>query len=410
MQAKITKRNVEALHSGQSISDTEVRGFRVRRLPSGVLSYEFRYRKPNGKRAFLPLGLHGSITADQARDLAKKRSGEVADNRDPVAERDAKTAVATNTVDKVLDDFVARYMRKQALRSADEIERSFNAYVRPRIGSKSIYELRRSDIVQMLNGIEDENGPVMADRVLAYLRRAFNWQAMQDDRFSPPIVKGMARTKSKERARSRTLDDQEIRDLWTALDQLNPGIDAPPCYPTFMRVLLLTAQRREEVARMHRDEIAGDDCWTIPAARSKTKLDQLVPVTAAVKALIGDVKGFVFSNERARKRPFSGFSKAKKALDAGIAKLRKREGRKPMPHWVNHDLRRTARSLLSRAGVSADIAERVLGHVIPGVRGVYDRYEYLDEKRDALEKLAALVDRILHPGEAVVTFPKRRRP
>jgi integrase len=78
-----------------------------------------------------------------------------------------------------------------------------------------------------------------------------------------------------------------------------------------------------------------------------------------------------------------------------------------MPHWVHHDLRRTARSLMSRTGVFPDVAERVLGHVIPGVRGTYDRYEYFDEKRDALERLAALIERILHPSDAVVTFPKQ---
>jgi integrase len=104
----------------------------------------------------------------------------------------------------------------------------------------------------------------------------------------------------------------------------------------------------------------------------------------------------VFSTTR-REKPFSGFSKAKRALDDAIAGLRSKEKRNPMPPWVLHDLRRTARSLMSRAGVASDIAERVLGHVIPGVRGVYDRHEYLAEKRDALEQLARLVAQILDP-------------
>ena len=98
-------------------------------------------------------------------------------------------------------------------------------------------------------------------------------------------------------------------------------------------------------------------------------------------------------------RRSSGFSKAKAALDAKLAQLRKRDGRKPMAPWVLHDLRRTARSLMSRAGVPSDHAERVLGHVIPGVRGTYDRHEYRAEKLDALQKLGALVERILRPGE-----------
>lgn len=409
MRAKITKTRVEALSPGESISDTEIRGFRARRLPSGTVTYEVRYRV-GGRRGFLPLGLHGTITPDQARDLAKKRAGEVADSRDPAAERKSTRAVEANTVNAVLDAFLDRYVRKQGkdgegLRSADTIERIFERLVRPRIGTESIYELGRRDIVEMLDAIEDENGPVMADRTLAHLRKALNWQATRDDRFSTPIIKGMARVKPKERARDRILDDQEIRDLWTALDEL--GSDAPERYPTYVKTLLLTAQRRSEVSHMARAEITGET-WFVPATRTKTKNAVAVPLTKHVRDLIGDRRGFVFSSAGG-KRAFSGYSKSKKALDAKIAELRKRSRRPAMPRWTLHDLRRSARSLMSRAGVSADIAERVLGHVIPGVRGVYDRHEYLDEKRDALEKLAALVERILRPGEAVVSFPKGRR-
>ena len=105
------------------------------------------------------------------------------------------------------------------------------------------------------------------------------------------------------------------------------------------------------------------------------------------------------------KTAFSGYSKAKAALDRKITELRKQDGRKPMPHWVLHDLRRTARSILSRYS-TPDIAERVLGHVIPGVRGVYDHHEYADEKREALERLAAHVNDVVHPGQAVMLFSK----
>jgi integrase len=143
------------------------------------------------------------------------------------------------------------------------------------------------------------------------------------------------------------------------------------------------------------EEIEGD-AWSIPKERSKNTLANVVPLMKEVRDLLGHKQngGFVFSNEIDRRRAFSGFSKAKAALDQKIADLRKREGRAPMPHWVHHDLRRTGRSLMSRASVLPDVAERVLGHIIPGVRGTYDRYEYLDEKRDALEKLAALIEHI----------------
>ncbi|MGZ8329983.1 MAG: Arm DNA-binding domain-containing protein, partial [Rhodoplanes sp.] len=195
MKARISKRTVDTLRPGETIADAEVKGFVVRRLASGTVTYGYRFRNRGGQQRWLPLGLHGQITPDQARELAKKRAGEVADGRDPAAERAAERIAATNTVNAVLDEFMARYVRKQELRSADEIERTFRVYVRPRIGGKSIYELQRRDIVQLLDAIEDGHGPVMADRALAYVRKALNWWAARDDQFNPPFVKGMARTK-----------------------------------------------------------------------------------------------------------------------------------------------------------------------------------------------------------------------
>jgi integrase len=401
---RITKTRVDALEPGQIIYDTEIKGFVARALKSGKVSYGFRYRNAAGQSKWLGLGIHGSaFTAEQARTKAKKRAGEVADDRDPVAEQEevraeaarAKTA-ETNTVNAVLDAFVKRHSSK--LRSADQVDHAFDSYVRPRLGSRSIYDVKRREIVEMLDAVEDEAGPVMADRVLAHVRKAFNWWAARDDEFKSPIVRGMARTKPKERARKRILADDEIRDIWTALKTA----DVPACYPAYVKALLLTATRRNEASDMNATEIDGD-VWTIPGERYKNKLDHVVPLTEQVKALIDTkpegFKGnswFIFSTTDG-KRPFSGFSKAKKELDAAIAKLRKSEGRGKMARWTLHDLRRTARSLMSRAGVDADHAERVLGHVIGGVRGTYDRHEYLDQKRSALEKLAGLVELILNP-------------
>jgi hypothetical protein len=116
---------------------------------------------------------------------------------------------------------------------------------------------------------------------------------------------------------------------------------------------------------------------------------------------------FVFSTTYGAK-PFSGFSKAKVELDKAIADIRAKAGRAPMPPWVLHDLRRTARSLMSRAKVPTDHAERALGHVMGGVRETYDRYEYLDEKRAAFEALAALVAPILNPTANVEELASRR--
>jgi integrase len=337
----------------------------------------------------MTFGTYPATSLARAHTLADEARAALEAGRDP---RSAKQ----RDIDAILDQYEKLRLDKSDLRSVDAIKGAFTRHVRPEIGNIGVYDIRRSHIVDMLDNIEDESGPVMADRTLAYFRKACNWYAARDDQFVPPIVKGMAKTNSRDRARQRILADDEIRDVWAALDK----VTEPACYGRFIKSLLLCATRRTEAAAMHSAEIDGD-LWTIPGARYKTKLDHVIPLTPQTRALIGEkpegFKGnawFIFSTTDGAKA-FSGFSKAKRALDAEIAELRQAEGREPMPEWRLHDLRRTARSLMSRAGVPTDYAERVLGHVIGGVRGTYDRYEYLEEKRDALAKLARLVDRII---------------
>jgi integrase len=213
----------------------------------------------------------------------------------------------------------------------------------------------------------------------------------------------MARLKPSDRERERVLSDDEIRDLWTAAD----SVTEPACFAAYVIGLLVTATRRGEAADMATTELDGD-VWTIPAARYKTKRDHVIPLSASALDMIRSVAPdkparnahFVFSTTNGAVA-FAGFSKSKTALDKAIAELREREGRPPMEDWTLHDLRRTARTLLARAGVRDDIAERCLGHVIKGVEKVYNRYAYLDEKRAAFEALAALVLRILNPAANV---------
>lgn len=406
----ITKRAVDALKPGEMLADTEVRGFVARRLPSGVVTYGLRYRdKGTGKRRWLALGLHGQVTPEQARDLAKKHAGAVAGHRDPQAELQEARAVAAGegqgkTVDALLDDFLARHVRKGGLRTADEIDSLLARQVRPRIGQRPIYQLRRSEIVEMLDAIEDEVSARTADKVLAVLRKAFNWHAPRDDQFNSPIVRGMARTRLRDLSRDRILTDDEIREVWTALPAVNP------VYARIVQALLRTAQRLNEVARLSWDEVeAKGEAWTVPADRYKSKVAHTVPILPPVAALLGERpetvtkrNRYVFSTTGGA-APFSGFSRAKAALDAAIAQARRQAKQKQdMPAWRLHDLRRTARSLMARAGVHADVAERVLGHLQPGVKGIYDRHAYLDEKRMALERLNGLLDRILNPAAANV--------
>ncbi len=399
-------------------------GFGVRITAAGTKSFVL-FHRADGKKYLETLGRWdanaqgGTLTVRDAIIRAEKLAKDVKNGRrdDPRPERTRRLqdgdAADGLTVSGLLDLFVTRYVKKEAgLRSGPLIEATLDRLVKPRIGKKPIRgadRLRRSDVVAMLDGIADESGPVMADRVLAYVRKAFNWYATRDDEFQPPIVRGMARTKPKDRKRKRILADDEIRDLWAGLAKF----PEPACYASFVKSLLLNATRRNESSMMHSAELDGD-LWIIPGERYKTKLDHVIPITAAARSLIGDKPAgakknswFVFSTTDGTK-PFSGFSKAKAELDKAIGEIRKADGRDPMPNWTLHDLRRTARSLMSRAKVPNDHAERAMGHVMGGVRETYDRHEYIEEKREAFEALALLVVKILDPKSNVEQLSARR--
>jgi integrase len=327
---------------------------------------------------------------------------------------DRKPEPKTKTVADVLDDYVVRHVRnkEKLLRSADHVESAFDRLVKPRIGKVGIYDLRRSHIAQMLDWIEEKSGPVMADRTRAYLRKALSWYAERDDQFNltAVFVRAEPRANARERARTRVLSDDEIRIIWPVLEEAGT-------FGALVKTLLLTAQRRDEVAHMTRSEIGQDGIWTIPAERYKTKQPNHVPLSKAVVAIIGsqpEIDGcdLVFPSRAGT--PFSGFGKSKAALDKAVLAAMKKHAQngakvEPMPNWTLHDLRRTAKTLMVRAGVRPDISERVLGHVIKGVEGTYDRHSYAGEKRDALEKLAAMIDRILSPLPTTVTMLAERR-
>jgi integrase len=228
----------------------------------------------------------------------------------------------------------------------------------------------------------------MSSLALAYLRKVLNWHATRDDDFLSPIVRGMARGTATRR--DRVLTDDELRAVWKAADELNTP------FARMVQFILLTGVRRNEAARMTKAELDGSD-WLIPAARVKGKRDFLVPLSSTAAAVLAALPSIgnaaarpVFTNDG--KRPLRGFGKVKAAFDKASG----------VTGWTIHDLRRTARTLMTRAGVDSNHAERCLGHVIGGVRGVYDRHEYYDEKRAAFERLAGQIDRILHPTANVL--------
>ncbi|MGH7076156.1 MAG: tyrosine-type recombinase/integrase [Stellaceae bacterium] len=371
--------------------DAAPRGFGVRVTPNGTKAFVLDYRFQR-KQYRITIGRFPDWSALRAVRRGRELRQQVDRGENPL--KQLEPAPRVRTIGAMLDDFMAQHATK--LRTRGEYHDTFERLVKPRLGSIGLYELRRSEIMALLGEIAARNGEAMADRTLSYFRSACNWWALRDDDFSPPFVRGMARTKPAQRARTRILTDDEIRAVWAAAAVLGT-------FGAFVRILLLTGQRRDEVAGMRWAEIASDGIWTIPAERYKTARDHFVPLSRAAIAIVQaqsrrNDTDLVFPSSVLK--PLSGFSQAR-------LKLAKITG--PLPPWTLHDLRRTARSLMARASVTDGVAERVLGHVVPGVRGVYDRHSYAAEKCDALEKLAAMIARILDPTPSTIAVLSDRR-
>ena len=366
----------------REIPDPGARGLYVVVHPTGRKGFAVRYRFYGVPRK---LTLKGGISLVAARKLAAEAMHEVAAGRDPSVTRQEAKARAADTLQSVCEEYFKR--EGAGLRTVEKQRSTLTRLVFKSLGARPIGSIRRKEIIRLLDKIADGNGPRMADLVLAHLRRVMNWHAVRDDDFRSPIVRGMSRVKTKERARTRTLNDEELRRVWKATETPGP-------FPALVRFLLLTGARRSEAAEIPWAEIDGAD-WTLAAGRNKTKVDLVRPLSAAALATIAAqprISAYAFA--KADGRPLRGFSAHKKALDEASG----------VTDWRLHDLRRTARSLLSRAAVPADHSEQCLGHVLPGIRQTYDRHKYHSEKMHAYEALAALIERIVNPTNNVITL------
>ncbi|KQT21734.1 MULTISPECIES: integrase arm-type DNA-binding domain-containing protein [unclassified Bradyrhizobium] len=396
MKARLTNGTVKdlAAHPGQDRTiywDETLPGFGVMVMASGARSYVVQYRNLQGKSR--RMSLSSVLKVEKARKEAMGILSEAAKGADPLEARRKAAEKVGNTLKAVGDDYLAR--EGKALRSIDQRRDHLERLVFPKLGRKQIADIKRSEITALLDRIEDEQGPVMADAVLATIRRVMAWHAGRSDDFRSPIVRGMARTKPKERRRSRVLSDDELRAVWKAAEAGTNVFDY------LVRFILLTATRRNEAARK-RDKENATDGWIIPGSRHKSKRDFLLPMSAAAQALEKAVpkigrRGLIFSTDG--QTPISGFSKFKADFDT----------RCKVTGWTLHDLRRTARTLMSRAKADPDHAELALGHVIAGIRGTYDVHAYRDEKLAVFEALAAQIERIINPPPSnVLQFAEAR--
>jgi integrase len=342
-------------------------------------------RDPHGKQVWSTIGDTNVVSIADAREQARSIIRRVNAGLPAVEPRG-------ETVATVIENWNKRHVEGVGLRSHRKLNRLLALHVLPVWANREFTSIRRSDVVALLDHVEDEHSPRQADHTLAVVRSIMNWYATRTDDYSPPVVKGMGRNKAVPRA--RILDDDELRRLWEATE--GAGV-----FNGMVRLCLYTGQRSRKVATLKWSDVIDGEWIIATAPREKGNAGSLVLPAAALAIVeaqprIGD-NPYVFASPQGDNRWLSGFSKAKDNLDAKLPGI---------PHWTLHDLRRTARSLMSRAGISTEHSERVLGHATRGIVGVYDRHHYRDEKREALAKLAALIDSIVHPRENVVALAK----
>jgi integrase len=333
----------------------------------------------------------------QARKLAADVMNQVRCGGDPAADKKQGRLETKQAMADTFEAIALSYMQREGskLRGARRLDQMLRRQAFPAIGQVPITQLKKSQIVKLLDKIQDENGPVAADRLLALVRRILNWHAGREDDYRPPLLRVKPRKSASEQARDRVLDDRELAAVW----QVSGEWDDP--FASLVRFLLLTAARRNEAALMPRSEV-NDGVWTLPAARNKVARDLVRPLSRMAIEVMPRVEGskYVFTYDG--RRGMTGFSKPKKRFDERVAEVLGG----PIPNWTLHDLRRTARSLMSRAGVLREHAERCLGHAIGSVvEQTYDRHRYQAEMLAAYEKLAHQIETITNPPtDNVVPF------
>jgi integrase len=381
-----------------------VRGFAVRVTAENVRSFVLTYRAGGKQRSYTIGRWHDPWSAADAVREAKELRQRVDRGQDPLGEKQAARVVAQPTaavltLGAVLDAFMLGHAQKR-LRRPDNHGDAFERLVKPALGSLPITELKRSHIKAMLDGV---NGPVMADRTLSYLRSALNWWANEHEDFALPRFAGLRW--AGEPAETRALGDHEVRLLWAAtVPDMRPegyriGLSS---FGAAVRFMLLTAQRKGEVFGMTFAEVDREaGRWVIPASRYKTKRAHTVELSAAALSLLEQHRpdwaqrepaALVFASDITNGRLGNG-SSSKRMLDRRMAKLNDGVA---LPDWKVHGLRSTARTLMERAGVSWEIGERVLGHLIgERVGRRYAQHPYTREKREAGEALAAEIARIV---------------
>ncbi|KAB2912594.1 MAG: tyrosine-type recombinase/integrase [Hyphomicrobiaceae bacterium] len=366
--------------------DGKIPGFGIRVAKSGTKTFFVLGRHRSGFKR-VSLGRYPTLTLEKARRKAQDTLRDLADGIDPLEGKRAARQQQPDLFPAVADQFVANYCRRHNREStAGETERLLKAVYVPAWTDKPVTEISKKDVQTLIEDIMEAGKPSAARHAFATIRKFFNWTVEQGLIEHSPCL--TLKTPAKANSRDRVLSDEELGSILEACER-----QGWPFGPV-VKLLALTAQRRGEVVGMAWDEIdLKAKLWTIPGVQTKNHRPHVVPLTEAAVAIIEGLprisgSPFVFPARGYIDRPYSGYSKGKRELDA----LAGQHG------WTLHDLRRTAATGMAKAGVPPHVVERLLNHVsgtFGGVAGVYNRFGYLDEMREALTKWEIHVEALL---------------
>jgi integrase len=413
---KLTALNVETWKPStarQEILDRD--GLYLVVQPSGVKSWALRYRrKSDGKAIKHTIGSYPAVTLKDARSAATVLRAEIERGADP---HGAKVVARRQTVEDSFEAVARRYVADLQRRQ----KRSWEWYARllglapngspetldiirdgstdqrrrrrvslvDRWGNRRIGDITDTDIIEVLDRISG-HAPILANRLHAVLSALFTWARKKRLVASNPCA-DLDRP-AEEKSRDRVLDDKELRQVWNAAGELGHP------YTGIVKLLILTGQRRNEIADLRWNEIDLDErVIHLPPARTKNARPHDVPLSAQALAIVAGLPRLVDADLvfTIKHKPITGFSRAKERLDAASG----------VSNWTLHDLRRTVASGLQRLGVRLEVTEAVLNHrsgSMAGIVGVYQRHDYAAEKRDALARWADHVDAVVSGRKANV--------
>jgi integrase len=398
MGVKLTKRVVEAAEPAagdQYLWDAEVKGFGLKVTPAGRKVFVFQYRMGGrgAKTERYTIGeFRSPYTVDGARGEAVRLLAEVKSGRNPAEAKRVDRGGEPNRArlfGQVAAEFVERHAKPNT-RDWRKTEYLLRRDVLPFWSARPVREISRQDVIEIIDRVADRGARIHANRVLAAVRVLFNWALSRGVIEASPAAG--VKAPGAETVRERVLSEDELRGVWRAADA------TPYPFGPFFQLLILTAQRRDEVAGIRWSEIdEARALWTIPGERAKNGRAHQVPLPAPAIDILGSIprvdgSDLVFTTNG--QTPISGFSKAKLRLDnaSGVGLTGRDE-------WRVHDIRRSVTTFMAEMGIAPHVVDKLLNHVsgsIRGVAAVYNRHAYTDERRRALDawanRLAAIVD------------------